>query len=142
MAAFFSGLEAACQCTQPSSLILWYFKFSFIYRKGNYLNSSVEKFISGLQWNYSSQEIDQSCSTGSKVITCRDKMPFHPTYCSRQEPSDSFSISLLTLPWSLLPLVSFAKLTALKCSIIIFVIAFVKVMITLVRNLCRYMLCN
>ena len=67
-----------------------------------------------------------------------DRQSFSSANCSRQEHSES--TSLLTLPLSLLPLISFAKLTALKFGVIIFVHSFVEVMITVARNHYRHVL--
>ena len=78
--------------------------------------------------------------TGFKV-TRQTRQPFSSTHCSRQEPSESTSSSLITLPLSLLPLISLAKLTALTFGVIIFVISFVEVMIIETSSHCRYLSC-
>ena len=70
------------------------------------------------------------------------RQPFSSTHCSRQEPSESTSISLITFPLSLLPLISLAKLRALKFSFIILVTPFAEVNITKASNHWRYMSCS
>ena len=69
-----------------------------------------------------------------------DSQSFSFTHCSWQEPSESTSISLITLPLSLLPFISLAKLTALKFGVNILVTAFVEVIITEAKSHCRYMI--
>lgn len=85
--------------------------------KENYLYSSVEKFMVPL-WNAASQKIDGTCINDEWIssyfhwiqsYTADSHSLQYTIHCSRQEPCKSTFISLLTLPLSLLPLISFAK---------------------------------